>query len=352
MSKQHERPYTDTLLGMVSGFARTQELYVCCKLGIPDLLRDKALTARDIAVATNCHEKSTWRLLRKLAVHEILVEGHDGRFSLSQLGELLRTDHPESLHRVVLYVGEINYPTDKELLHFVQTGNTAFERAFGKPFFEYLSGNPQHSDLFNDIMAAVSEPRIVGLVAAYDFSRAKTVVDVGCGKGKLLAGILSANRSVRGIGFDLPSVVAEASIQLTIRGVAERCQVVPGNFFKDAIPEGSDLYLLSSIIHDWDDESAVTVLRNCCAAMARGSKLLLIEELMPERAVDSPATIGNDWNMAKLTGGRERSEPEYRCLLEDAGLTLQKVIPYEPARINLGRKQSCTVMECSRAYAS
>lgn len=346
MPEGYTKSNTDILLEMVSGFARTQELYVCCKLGIPDLLEGKALLAREIACSANCHEDAVQRFLRKLVVHQILLQSEDGRFSLSPIGEFLRTRHPESLCNLVIYVGEVNYPTDSELLHYVRSGRTAFDQAFGMPFFEYLSRNPHHSELFNIIMDKISEPRIAGIVKAYDFTQVKTIVDVGCGKGRLLTRILLAHEDVNGIAFDLPGVVAEAAAQVSRHGVVERCQIVPGSFLEDPIPAGHDLYILSSVIHDWDDDQSVRILRNLCRAMPPWSKLLLIEELMPDRVTDAPATIGNDWNMAKLTGGRERTEGEYRRLLDAAGMVLHRVIAYEPTRINLGRNQNCTIMEC------
>ena len=336
----------DTLRQMATGFARTQELYTAVKLGIADHLASGPKKSSELAQAVNAHPQALYRFMRKMVVHNLLSQEEDGSFRLLPMGEYLRTDHSDSLHNLILYIGELHYSADRGLLHAVQTGKPAFDHVFGMPFFDYLMQNPHLGVLFNNIMRNGIDDRITAVVSTYDFSQAHTIIDVGGGNGALIFAILCNNQRARGIIFDLPSVVTEAQYNLNINGLAERCSAVAGNFLHDAIPKDGDIYIMSQIIHDWDDEKAAHILSNCRDAMHSNSRILIIETLMPERVDEAPATVGSDISMLKLTGGCERTSMEYQTMLTKAGLQLTNIITFEPNKIYLGRKSSWVIIEC------
>lgn len=211
------------------------------------------------------------------------------------------------------------------LLESVQTGETAFDRVFGQPLFEYLTANAQAAATFNEMMASSTEAAARAVSAVYDFSWANVLVDVGGGTGAFLATILGANPRARGILFDRQDVATAAGDLLASSGVADRCQVAAGNFF-DAVPSGGDAYILSWIIHDWDDDRSITILRNCRRAIARDGRVLVMELVIPPGNEASLSKL-YDISMLVLTGGRERREDEYRELLAAADLRLTRVIP-------------------------
>jgi hypothetical protein len=335
---------TDVLLQMVTGFARTQELYAAVKLGIADVLAAGPKQSNEIARAVNAQPQALHRFLRKLVVHDLLDQEDDGSFRLTPLGQLLRSDHPDSLRNLILYIGEMHYSADQGLLHAIQTGQPAFDYVFGMPFFKYLTEKPHLGLLFHEITSRAVNDRAAGIVAAYDFSNTNILVDVGGGNGTLLAAILLDNPNMQGILFDLPGVAAKAQDHFS-KELTARCQTIGGNFLQDSLPVGADTYLMSNIIHDWDDEHAIKILHNCCTAMHGESTLLLVEQIMPEKFTDAPATVGSDLSMLKLTGGRERTEEEYRTILAAAGLQLFKIIPFEPANTCPGRKANWAIIE-------
>jgi hypothetical protein len=227
-----------------------------------------------------------------------------------------------------LLAGERSYRAWGGLLHSVQSGQTAFAHVFGMGTFEYMAQNPAVRAIYDDAMSASTGSRAAGVVGAYDFSPFRVVADVGGGHGTLLAAILRANPGVTGILFERPSLAAGIDRLLGDAGVGARCQVVTGDFFQ-SVPAGADAYVLSHIIHNWDDERSAVILRNCRAAMAPAGRLLLLEQVMPERVEASEAgqrgTMA-DLHMMVITGGRERTEKEYAALLSSAGFRLRRVI--------------------------
>jgi hypothetical protein len=266
-----------------------------------------------------------------LAALGLVAETDDGRIALTALGASLRADAPDSIRDAVLFlVGEWSWRAWGALLFSVRTGQPAFDRLFGMSNFAYWEHDPAAGaihDAFFQTMAGRIHPAIV---AAYDFARFGTLVDVGGGTGALLAAILQAHPALRGILFDRPQVVAGAAPVLAAAGVAERCTVIGGDFFAGA-PTGGDAYLLKYILHDWDDARAGTILRHCRAVMERDARLLLVEHVLPDRlTVDALArrVTRLDLEMLILTpGGRERTAAEFRGLLQDAGFALQAVRP-------------------------
>lgn len=344
-----EKTPTELVREMAGGFSLSQMLYTTVKLGVPDELASGPRHARDLAPALNANPQTLHRFLRMLVVIKLLSQDEDGRFMLSPLGHTLRTDHPDALFQRILYIGEINYRAAQGMLHTVQTGEVAFDHVFGVPFFDYLAEHPYLGGFFNGLMSQQVEDRAAGIVAAYDFSGVGTVVDVGGGKGTLVSAILGGDPGRRAVIFDRPEVLAEARLCLEQSGLDHRCRLVPGDFFRDPVPPEGDLYLLSNIIHDWDDEKSVRILSNCRSAMSSGSTLLLIEQIMPERAEQAPVTVASDFSMMLLLTGRERTRAEFEGLLAGAGLRLASVLPFEPSRSYSGRKSNWAVIEVKTA---
>jgi len=222
-------------------------------------------------------------------------------------------------------LGEEHYPAWENVLYSVRTGEIAFNDRFGMSNWEFWSENPENAEIFNKGMSdltALTEP---ALIAAYDFGHFKRIVDVGGGRGTLLASILRQNSSATGIVFDLPHVIDLARQDSETAAIGERCQLVAGDFF-ESITAGGDAYILKWILHDWNDEQCVAILRNCRRAISAQGKLLVIEAVLPGRNEPSLNKF-MDLNMLVMTGGCERTENEYRDLLDAAGFSLERAIP-------------------------
>ena len=310
---------------MTNGYWTTQIIYVAAKLGIADLLEDGPQSIDALAQATQTHAPSLYRLMRALAGLGVFVEDGDGAYATTTLGRCLVSGSPGALRARAILNGEDWYRGWGGLLHSVRTGETAFDDVAGMPFFEHLAANPETARTFNEAMSSATEGAARAVADAYDFSRCRTIVDLGGGTGAFLAGILNANPQARGVLFDRLSVVAAAGSLLGRAGVADRCNAVGGDFFEE-VPSGGDLYILSWIIHDWDDERSVAILKSCRRAMSDDARLLVIEQVVPPGNQPSLSKL-YDLHMLALTGGRERREDEYRALLAAADLDLTRIIP-------------------------
>jgi hypothetical protein len=305
------------------GALAVQAVHVAAKLGLADLIGDGSKTAEELAQATGAHAPSLARLLRALTSLEVFADDGGGRYRQTALSETLRTDHPQSVRRWALMLGApFIWRPCGELSETIRTGQTAFETVHQAPFFAYLADHPEDAAIFNAAMSSVPA-YIAAFVGAYDFSRFERIVDVGGGRGARLQAILAANPGLRGVLQDLPAVV---------QGVAAspRCESVGGDFF-ERVPEGADAYLLAGIIHDWNDEAAVKILKNCRKAIRQDGVLLLLETMLTPSS--EPARALMDILMMVLTGGRERTEAEFRALLRGAGFELTRVIPTPTASI-------------------
>jgi hypothetical protein len=320
------------LFRLVTGYYVSRAIWVAATLGIADELSAGPRDAEDLAKATSAHGPSLRRVLRLLVSAGVFTEEADGRFSLTPVGECLRTGVPGSMRAAAELFGGHTQDTWRELLHSVRTGEPGFARVFGTDAFSYMSEHPELAAVFDEAMADWTKQIAVATAAAYNFSRFGTIVDVGGGNGTLLAGILQATPGPRGIVFDLPHVAERARVRLAELGLADRCSAAGGDFFQE-VPRGGDAYVLKHVIHDWNDERATTILETCRRAMTAGATLLVIEGVYPPRIDQSPASQGataNDVNMLVATGGRQRSEPEFRALYEAAGLTLTRLVPTPP----------------------
>lgn len=319
---------------MITGYWISQSIYVAAKLGIADLLKDGPKSCDELANAVRAHPDALCRMLRALASMGIFAENQNGHFELTPLAVPLQTGVPGSLRAWAVMMGEewVWRPWG-ELLYSVRTGETAFHHVFAMEHFDYLSRNPEAAVIFNEGMTASPMQPASAVVAAYDFSRFRTIVDVGGGQGFQLAAILEANPHTSGVLFDLPHVIEGARSLLEAEGVAARCELVGGDFFQ-SVPAGGDAYILKTVIHDWDDDHSITILKNCYRAMANSGRLLLVERVMPARMEQSASfqlVARGDLQMLVMAGGRDRTEAEFRALLDAAGFMLTNIVPTQSA---------------------
>jgi hypothetical protein len=314
--------------GGVYGFVIAQAIYALAALGIADHLKDGPRTSDELARVTHAHSPSLYRLLRTMAGLGLFTEDAEHGFSLTPLGATLQTGVPGFARSTVLSMGgQLLSQAWTEFLHSIETGGTAFEKAHGAPFFERLTKLPEESSYFNEMMIAVHGDEPPAVAAAYDFSEIGKLVDVGGGTGNLLTTILLANPKMNGVLYDLPHVAQEARREIEMKGLADRCEVVEGNFF-ESVPEGGDAYILSHIIHDWEESKCLTILENCRRVMSGRGRLLLVEIVIPPSSDFHPGKL-LDLAMLAVTGGGERSENQYAALLARGGLKLTRVVPTE-----------------------
>jgi hypothetical protein len=321
------------LFRMITGYYVSRALYIIATLGVADRLANGALGHEELAKDTATHAPALRRVLRLLASVGVFSERPDGRFALTPIGACLRDGVPGSMRAAARLFGGVTQDRWADLLYSVQTGEPAFRKQAGADGpFGGIAADPELAALFDEAMADWTKHVAVAAVAAYDFARFDTIVDVGGGNGTLLAGILGVTPGPRGIVFDLPHVVERAQAHLAEVGVVDRCTAVGGDFFQD-IPCGGDAYLLKHVIHDWNDERAVQILTMCRRAMGPDARLLIIEGVYPERIDESSESQGaaaNDVNMLVCTGGRQRSEAEFHALYAAAGFTLTRMVPTPP----------------------
>lgn len=320
------RPPNRTQLYELIGSMRvTQLIYVAAKLGIADQLKDGPKSSEELAATAAVDPKALHRVLRALASQGILAETGACHFALTPQAELLREDVPGSLRAWALMLGEEScWKPWGELLACVKTGETAFNRAFGMGRWEYLSAHPDAAETFNRMAASNTDGRATPIVEAYDFSAATTVIDLGGGRGVLMAAILTKHSDVQGVLTDLPSVADEAKAFLATQGLGERCAVVCSDLLV-SVPPGGDIYVMKSVLHGLNDDQAVAVLKNCRTAMTASAKLLVIEAVLPLHGSPSPINMLDVHRMV-MTGSQERSQEELRAFLETAGFTLHRVI--------------------------
>lgn len=318
-------PWFD-MLNLINGFQVTQAIRVAATLRIADHLKDGARSAAELASLTESNADALYRLLRALAAVGVFHEGEDRSFTLTPMGDCLRSDSATPIGGWAEHVGNPHFwQAWGHLLHSVRTGENAFQDLHGMDVWQYRFKNPEANTIFNRAMTHLSRGGAETVLGAYDFSSFRHVVDVGGGHGAMLAAILSACPQARGTLFDQPQVVADARSNLERRGIIDRCTIVAGSFF-DAAPEGGDAYLMRHVIHDWEDAEAIMILKTCRRAMNESARLLLIERnVAPPN--EQPATKFSDLNMLVSPGGRERTQEEYASLFHASGFELARVVP-------------------------
>jgi SAM-dependent methyltransferase len=314
----------DTLLQMLAGYWISQAVHVAAELGIADLLTAGARGVNDLAAKTGADCDALYRVLRALASVGIFEEQGPGRFALTPMASLLGSDGPDSQRAFARIMGAEHYAAWGNLLTTVQTGEPAFTRTFGMPFFEYLARNPERGHLFDQSMTGVHGGETAPMLEAYDFSGFDTVVDVGGGNGLLLASLLERHPRPTGIVFDTPAVAEHARATLARTSLDGRCRIEAGDFF-EAVPAGGDAYILRHILHDWEDAEAAAILRNCGQAMQPDGRVLVVENVI--RPGSEPG-FGKWLDLMMLViGGRERTAEQYEALFSHAGLRLSRIVP-------------------------
>lgn len=314
------------LMQMLFGPLMQQCICVAAKLGIADSLVEGPQSAAELAAKTETHAPSLYRVLRTLASAGVFAENSDGTFELTPVAELLRRDGPNSMRDFAIMLGEEwMWRAWAEMMYGVKTGGVPHVKVQGMSSFEFFERNKDAGEIFNRGMTSNTLRAAPAIVEAYDFSAVSKVVDIAGGHGLLLAGILKANPHLHGVLFDLPFVIEGAGELLEREGVSDRVEMASGDFF-ESVPAGADAYMMKHIIHDWDDESSVKILRNVRSAMNENGKVLIIEMVVPEGNIPSAAKI-LDIQMLVMETGKERTEDEYRRLLEAAGFRLTRIIP-------------------------
>lgn len=319
-------PPSAVMMQIIISFMQTQAVYVAAKLGIADLVKDKPKSSAELAQATGVDARSLYRVLRALSSIGVFTEVDPDSFGLTPLAETLRSDVPGSLRDTAVYMGEEWHLRPwNNIMYSVETGRPSFDHIFGQPVFPYFSQHPKDARVFNDAMTSFSSAVVEAIIAAYDFSSIERIVDVAGGHGMLISAILKANPQMRGILFDQPEVIEKAGALLEAEGVKERCETIAGDFF-ESVPGGGDAYIMKHIIHDWDDERSLTILKNCHRVMRTDDRVLLVEMVIQQGDAPGPGKF-IDLEMLLFTGGCERTEAEYADLFERAGFKLTRITP-------------------------
>jgi len=313
------------LIQMATAYWGSRALYAAARLELADRIADGSCRSGELAAQTGAHAPSLHRLLRTLAGLGIVSENGDG-FSLTALGHALRRGSPGAAHATVLALaGDWWWRGWEHVLHSIATGKTGMERAYGTTVFEYLAREPEEASYFNDAMIGFHGAEPEAVATAYNFDRCETIVDIGGGTGNLLATILERHPHAHGVLAERPHVLTEAAALIASRGLADRIDLEPIDFFT-SIPDRGDVYLLSHVIHDWTEDQCLTILRNCRAASKPGSRLLIIEMVLPPGNTPHPGKM-LDLAMLLMPGGEERTADEYDALLNRAGFEMTRVVP-------------------------
>lgn len=302
-------------------------IMVAARLGIADLLQDGPRSSEELAQVVEANPSSLYRLLRALTNVDVFAQDRDGRFRLTPISKYLQTNTPGSMRSLMIMCSdEWHYRSWGNFVTAVKTGKAPSEFLYGMPIFQYFEQNPEAGKNFNAAMTGFSAQATAAVAATYDFSRVARVVDVGGGLGTMAATLLKKYPRMHATLFDRPHVIAEARSFLEAEGVISRCELVNGDFF-EAVPTGADAYILQNIIHDWDDEHAIGILKSCRRAIPAHGKLLLSEMVIPNNNRTYFGTVFDLEMQIFNSGSRERTEEEFRTLLAAAGFKLARVIP-------------------------
>lgn len=314
----------EQLVDLVYGYIRTKSIFVAAELGVPDIISKEPKGVDEIAERVHADKSALYRLLRYLASEGIFFEVEPLQFVETPLSKELRSDAKGGMHWLTLIRGSEFYKCWTEALYSFQTGEPVFERVFGLTFFEYLAKYPRRSEVFNRAMSDKSTHELAALFC-FDWTEASRVADIGGGNGTDIAEVLKSFPHLRGFLVDLPTVAEAADEVLQKFGVRDRCEIIPGDFFKDSLPS-VDTMILSQILHDWNDDRAREILTNCHHALAENGHLLLVEGVIPDDSMPSKLKL-MDLHMLVLLGGKERTEREWRALLGQSGFRLEKIYP-------------------------
>ena len=319
----------ESLLTLSMGIWTGSALSAAAALGIADQLASGPKTRDELAAATRTHARSLYRVLRALASLGVFAERPDGRFENTPASEKLRSDLPGSLRDYIVFIGQPwHVAAYGELMHSIRTGEPVVGKVLGKPIWDFFATDKEQGRIFDAAMTSIIADTAFAVRDAYDFSSIRTLVDVGGGHGVLLGTVLAANPQLRGVLFDQPHVVEGARVTFARLGVADRASLVGGDFFRE-VPT-ADAYILSHIIHDWDDERSTAVLRTIRRAAEPGARVVVVESVIPAGNAPSFGKL-LDLEMLALPGGIERTEAEYRELFASAGFRLSRLVPTRSA---------------------
>lgn len=317
------------LLQLIYGFAASQCVYLAAKIGLADELSQGPRSSAAVAAALGEDPERLHRLMRGLAHYGVLAQDEDERFRLTPLGELLQTSVPGSQRIQAIFCGEQHYPAWNGLLHAFQTGDVAFDYIFGKPFYAYINSDLDRAEGLHRFMLEQAKGTARSLLSNYDFAAARQIVDVGGGYGAILAEILLANPQLHGVLFDIATEGLE--LFFAAGGLGDRTTVITDDYF-DGVPAGGDIYLLSAILHNLNDENAIRLLKIVRQAIAPGGKVLVVELVVPERITGPSPAVELDLMMWVLFNGYERTEAQFRAIFDAAGFRLNRIIPTKTPR--------------------
>ncbi len=326
MTGEPQLPPHVPLIQMATAHWVSHVVHAAAQLSLADHLASGPRTAEDLAGPTKTHAPSLYRLMRTLASLGIVSEDSSRKFSLTPVGEALKTGAPGAAKATILTLAsDWMMRGFSEFQYSLQTGKPAFEKSLGMPIFDWFAQHPKEASLFSETMVGFHGMEPPAVAAAYDFSGARTVVDVGGATGNLLSAVLAKHAGPRGILFDLPHVVTDAPALIKSRGLTDRITIESGSFF-DRVPAGGDVYMLSHVIHDWSESQCLTILGHVRRALNPGGRVLIIEMVLPSGNAPHPGKM-LDIMMLIGPGGQERTEAEYAALLSKAGMRLARVIP-------------------------
>lgn len=309
---------------LISGYWVACCIHTAARLNIADHLGNDAKTLEELVSLTKSNKISLYRLLRAITSVGIFEELPNGSFKMNDLGETLKSDVPGSIKPWALAnLGE-HFPAFGDLTYGVQSGKIAFDNIHGMGVWEYYKENPDRGLNLMKAMAGVSGAVLKEVINAYDFSNSKVIVDIGGGNGAMMQAVLEAAPHSKGIIFDEPYVVEKTKNEIPLH-LQNRCTVAGGSFF-DKIPANADLYMTKWVLHDWNDEQAISILKVCCKAMPQGSKLLIIDAVISDKLNAPHAGKLLDINIMALTTGKERTLNEFKHIINEAGLTFKRVI--------------------------
>jgi orsellinic acid C2-O-methyltransferase len=323
---ERERAAAAELLRMIWGLHVSRAVYLAAELGLADLLAAGPRTAAALAEATRSDEAALHRVLRLLAALGVLTEPEPRSFGLTIVGERLRGDVPASMRYWAMLADTVGFRGHEPILEAVRTGRTGIELAYGLTTMQHVRADARRAARFDGAMSERTAAFAPSVAVRYDFTGMRVVADIGGGQGTLLAAILRRHEHLRGVLFDVPDAARRAEGVLREAGVADRCEIVAGDFFA-GVPAGADAYILANVLHDWDDDSAVAILQACRRAMAPGGRVLIAERLIPSDPRAAVPVLLSDLNMLLLSGGQERTNAEYGALLSSAGLRPGRILP-------------------------
>jgi len=332
----------EAVAGMILGYRQTALIYVAARLQVFDALKPGPLAIDELARRVRALPAPLHVIMRGVTNLGLLSELEDGRFAIAPAGELLCASASSGLHGMAVYMGGLSAKAYTGLFEAVREGGIAFDRAFGTGFYAHLKADPELNDAYNKTLAFGGAAALL-LLHGYDFAGIDTLVDVGGADGTLACAILKAHVQMKGVVFDKPEFVHAAEPQIQAAGLGARCTVAPGDFF-ESVPAGGDAYMLARIITNWSEDRALQILANCRQAMQAGHKLLVVEQVLPERVEKGNMAIEGDLNVFAHLGGHVRTQVEFTELLSRAGFRLDRAIPLAPVL-----RRGFHVLECSRA---